>query len=1052
MEMTLDRENISNYLLNVVAYNTAPAYDGTENYASLQILVKVEDVNDNPPFFIEPVGGYSAVIPEDTRNGSFVLELNAQDPDTTSELFYSITSGNMDDTFTIDSRSGIIRVKKTLDFEETQKYDLVVEVSDSEWTASTSVEISVLNVNDLGPVFDRSVYDVQVKENMTQDELPFSLLQVHAVEPGTDESSSISYFLSDSDNEYFSVESKTGKIFVIKPIDYDPPIGRPNWDINIFAHNRLFPDQVNYAHLHLTLTDINDNAPVLNSALMKEPQILESSCNPCPLSESCFVTSLEVVDADGPKNGPPFSIEIEGNDTSGFILDHNGTLWIQDKEFDRETRKTVTLPIRITDSGIPPLSAVSNLLIVIGDCNDNILRDGSSTIFVFRYQDFLREGIIGRAFVEDADDWDLEDKNFFWKRDDGATPRISDPNFILQEQTGILTIKEGVPAGFYELRIGVYDKHWDATATATVNVAVVDLDEEALESSLVLKLEQCQPKEFLNKHEIFRKVTARLTGHRIEDVLVFGLRPENKFDDFCMLRFLVRNQENGFVSALYLRWLLQTFGTKKFSEALGHPISEIRMHSSICQASSPPQDCGTECEVSEDQVFGVSLIDSNRTSVVGLDIRRVSICQACLLLSEASQDASSVSLEDPESFAQFNIDQTSCFEQSVLAPSIKGHLFHAELISGDPQGVIAYKGPPLPLDHEAFKSSSSSFFMLDVSQDGRLRLQIGFQGSIHHLQSDASNSFSPESEHVVDISIVDRRLVLMIDDVIEAVANVQWEGLLHIAPGYPLHIGATPGGEIRARNNPLLRWNPRNSFVGCITNIQWNGRPLSTLRSASFFSESASRSCDSSLLLLQAHKGSATLRMSSVMWIPLAIAALLFIFLVVFMLILRRRRQERDTLSSKRKSGNFDGTLKRTTRVDEHLESSALDVNKDIELRPLISSGSRSRYQRLEHQPSVDDSVPNTTLTRLSGSLPRVTSMENFLQKRKHEADELEAVAGIEDLRCYAYEGDGSYVDSLSELDIDIDVESEDDSVDFMPPDLLKLRNPKLFGISHLLQ
>lgn len=54
--------------------------------------------------------------------------------------------------------------------------------------------------------------------------------------------------------------------------------------------------------------------------------------------------------------------------------------------FDREEQKEYRIPIAITDSGSPPLTGVSYLRLIIGDENDNPMKDGSSSIFVYYFK------------------------------------------------------------------------------------------------------------------------------------------------------------------------------------------------------------------------------------------------------------------------------------------------------------------------------------------------------------------------------------------------------------------------------------------------------------------------------------------------------------------------------------------------------------------------------------------------------------------------------------------------------------------------------------------
>lgn len=106
-------------------------------------------------------------------------------------------------------------------------------------------------------------------------------------------------------------------------------------------------------------------------------------------------------------------------------------------KFDREEQKMYMIPIAITDSGIPQMTGTSTLTVEIGDVNDNAMKEGHSSIFVYNYKGEAPDTQIGRVYVDDPDDWDLGDKEFLWK--DG----VQHSNFNLDRDTGMITMLRG---------------------------------------------------------------------------------------------------------------------------------------------------------------------------------------------------------------------------------------------------------------------------------------------------------------------------------------------------------------------------------------------------------------------------------------------------------------------------------------------------------------------------------------------------------------------------------------------------------------------------------
>jgi hypothetical protein len=105
--------------------------------------------------------------------------------------------------------------------------------------------------------------------------------------------------------------------------------------------------------------------------------------------------------------------------------------------FDREEQKKYMIPIAISDSGSPPMTGTSTLTVEIGDVNDNAMKEGHSSIFVYNYKGEAPNTKIGRVYVDDPDDWDLGNKTFAWK---GG---VQHENFELDHDTGMITMLQG---------------------------------------------------------------------------------------------------------------------------------------------------------------------------------------------------------------------------------------------------------------------------------------------------------------------------------------------------------------------------------------------------------------------------------------------------------------------------------------------------------------------------------------------------------------------------------------------------------------------------------
>ena len=87
------------------------------------------------------------------------------------EIQFSITGGNPNNMFQITSE-GQLKTKGNIDREQRDQYNLQISANDS-GVPSRSVEktyrIYITDVNDNPPVFEKSVYHTNIRENMAVD-------------------------------------------------------------------------------------------------------------------------------------------------------------------------------------------------------------------------------------------------------------------------------------------------------------------------------------------------------------------------------------------------------------------------------------------------------------------------------------------------------------------------------------------------------------------------------------------------------------------------------------------------------------------------------------------------------------------------------------------------------------------------------------------------------------------------------------------------------------------------------------------------------------------
>ncbi|KAK7083296.1 hypothetical protein SK128_010007 [Halocaridina rubra] len=151
--------------------------------SDIRVYITVGRDTNRPPRFKQRE--YHANIPEDSKAGTSILQVSADDPDGDNEaVTYALTAGARDN-FVMNATSGEITVAKgaSLDRDITPSYLLVVAAIDSgsqtRQTSTTTVTVDLMDVNNKAPKFSQESYVKYVSERLPVGE---SVLTVSAVD------------------------------------------------------------------------------------------------------------------------------------------------------------------------------------------------------------------------------------------------------------------------------------------------------------------------------------------------------------------------------------------------------------------------------------------------------------------------------------------------------------------------------------------------------------------------------------------------------------------------------------------------------------------------------------------------------------------------------------------------------------------------------------------------------------------------------------------------------------------------------------------------------
>ncbi|XP_034546759.1 protocadherin gamma-A11-like [Notolabrus celidotus] len=363
LENKLDREKEKELNLLLTALDGgSPQRSGT-----VVIHVTVLDANDNAPVFSQAV--YKTSLPENSPPDTIVIKVSATDADVGENGDVSYEFGHMSDddvnVFSIDHKTGEIRVTGVLDFEESSYFEINVEAKDGlGLTSYAKVIIDVNDVNDNAPVINVKSLSNPIPENVT----PGTEVGIINVQDRDSESNrqvrcsvqqNVPFKLVPSIKNYYSLVS-TGQLDRELVSDYN---------ITITATDEGSPPLSSSKSVQLSVADINDNPPVFEeqsySAYVSE--------NNKPGSTLCSVSAR---DPDWRQNGTViYSLlggEVNGAPVSSYVSVNGDTGVIHAvRSFDYEQFRSFKVHVMARDNGSPPLSSNVTVSVFISDVNDN---------------------------------------------------------------------------------------------------------------------------------------------------------------------------------------------------------------------------------------------------------------------------------------------------------------------------------------------------------------------------------------------------------------------------------------------------------------------------------------------------------------------------------------------------------------------------------------------------------------------------------------------------------------------------------------------------------
>ncbi|XP_070814933.1 protocadherin-17 isoform X2 [Chaetodon trifascialis] len=368
IQRPLDREERSHHTLIL------SATDGGEypRSGTMQINVKVIDSNDNSPVFDQP--SYVVEIPENSPPGKVLIDLNATDPDegNNGQVVYSFSGyapERIRELFSIDSRTGVIKIQGEIDYEESPVIEIDVQAKDlgpNPIPGHCKVTVKVLDRNDNWP----SIGFVSVRQGAISEAAPpgtvIALVRVTDKDSGRNGQlqcrvlGNVPFKLEENYDNFYTVVTD-------RPLDREM---QDEYNVTIVAKDNGMPPLNSTKSFTVKILDENDNIP----RFTKSVYLLQIPENNIPGE---YLGSVLAHDPDLGQNGTVYYSIINSNVSGGDVNTYvnvnaaNGAIYAV-RSFNYEQIKYFDFKVLAKDAGSPHLESNATVRISVLDVNDNI--------------------------------------------------------------------------------------------------------------------------------------------------------------------------------------------------------------------------------------------------------------------------------------------------------------------------------------------------------------------------------------------------------------------------------------------------------------------------------------------------------------------------------------------------------------------------------------------------------------------------------------------------------------------------------------------------------
>ena len=322
---TLDYETKNSYSITVTVSDGSL----TDTIAG---TINITDANEAPVF--TDGNATTRSVAENLEVGVNIgTAIAATDPDGNT-LTYTL-GGPDAASFDIDSSTGQLKTKTTLDRESQSTYTVTITVSDSSITNIIVVTINVSNVNEV-PVFTEGDSTTRTVAEKTLEGVEIGTA-IGATDPDGD---TLTYTLSGADADIFELESTTGQLKTKKILDFE---SQSTYKVTLTVSDGKLSDTIDVT---ITVIDIDETipnrAPVFTDGDSTTRSVAE---NTSADTENIGTLRIEATDPDG----NTLIYTLGGTDAASFAIEAATGQLKTKSSLDYETKDSYTVTVTVSD-------------------------------------------------------------------------------------------------------------------------------------------------------------------------------------------------------------------------------------------------------------------------------------------------------------------------------------------------------------------------------------------------------------------------------------------------------------------------------------------------------------------------------------------------------------------------------------------------------------------------------------------------------------------------------------------------------------------------------